>query len=83
MRWFHDRLAGYVGKRPHRRRYVDLGGYLYPASLTLRDLISGSSVFLEFNSITPDPDIVSERTFQFEVPEGVEVKRVERPHTET
>jgi len=66
-----------------RREYVDLGGRLYPASLVLHDLISGSSVFLEFNSITPDPDIVSESIFRFEVPDGVEVERVDSPRTET
>jgi len=66
-----------------RKEYVDLDGRLYPASLVLRDLISGSSVFLDFNSITLDPENVPDNAFRFEVPGGVEVKRVDNPRTET
>jgi hypothetical protein len=66
-----------------RREYVDLEGRLYPASLVLHDMISGSSVFLDFNSITLDPENVPANAFRFEVPDGVEIKQVDNPHTET
>jgi outer membrane lipoprotein-sorting protein len=65
-----------------RREYVDLGGRLYPASLVLRDLISGSAVFLDFKSITVNPEDVPESAFQFRMPEGVRVKQVARNQTE-
>jgi hypothetical protein len=60
-----------------RRRYVDLDGRLYPASLVLHDLVSGGSVFLDFESITLDPDNVPEGAFSFAIPNGVDVRRVD------
>jgi len=66
-----------------RGEYVDLGGRLYPASVVLRDMVSGSSVFLDFNSITLDPENVPENAFHFEVPDGVEVKRVDNTHVQS
>jgi hypothetical protein len=66
-----------------RREYVDLDGHLYPASLVLRDMISGSSVFLDFNSITPNPENVPADAFRFEVPNGAEIRQVDSPQTQT
>jgi hypothetical protein len=66
-----------------RRKYVDLDGRLYPASLVLRDLVSGGSVFLDFKSITLDPDDVPGGAFHFEVPNGVDVRRVDNARVET
>lgn len=65
-----------------RKEYVDVDGRLYPASIVLRDVISGSSVFLDFNSITLNPENVPDGAFRFAVPEGVEVKRLEAKKAE-
>lgn len=59
-----------------RNGYVDLSGRLYPSSIVVGDPVSGSSVFLDFDSITPDPENVPENAFRFEIPVGVEVERV-------
>jgi hypothetical protein len=66
-----------------RKKYVELDGRMYPSSLVLHDLISGSSVFLDFDTITLDPENVPENAFRFSLPNGVEVRRVEEPGTET
>ncbi len=80
VRFDEDGLAQLEIKR---RKYADLEGRLYPSSLSLHDLVSGSSVFLDFNSITLDPKNVPESAFQFQAPDGVEVKPVEKTRTET
>jgi hypothetical protein len=66
-----------------RKEYVDVDGRLYPASLVLRDAVSGSSVFLDFNSITFDPENVPDNAFRFDIPEGVDVKRLEPTQPQT
>jgi hypothetical protein len=61
-----------------RKRFVELDGRLYPASLVLRDAISGSSVFLDFDSITLDPENVDDGVYRFRIPDGVDVRTVEQ-----
>lgn len=65
-----------------RKEYVEVDGRLYPASLILFDAVSGSSVFLDFNSITLDPEDITDNAFRFDIPEGVDVERVEQTHPE-
>ncbi|MGD8413581.1 MAG: hypothetical protein PVF33_05085 [Candidatus Latescibacterota bacterium] len=59
-----------------RKEWVDVEGHLYPSSLVLRDLVSGSSVFLEFNSITVNPQNVPDNVFEFTAPSGARVEQV-------
>jgi outer membrane lipoprotein-sorting protein len=60
-----------------RREWVDVEGHLYPSSLVLRDLVSGSSVYLEFNSITVNPENVPDNVFRFTAPSGARIEQVD------
>jgi hypothetical protein len=75
--------GGDVQLEVERSGYVDVGGRLYPANLTLRDAVAGTSVFLDFHSITLDPENIPGKVFHFDVPDDVEVKRVEQTERET
>lgn len=60
-----------------RKDFADLDGRRYPASLVLHDLISGSSVFLDFSEITLDPENVPDEAFRFRIPDDVDVRSIE------
>lgn len=60
-----------------RKDFADLDGRLYPVSLVLLDLISGSSVFLDFSEITLDPENVPDDAFRFRIPNNVDVRPIE------
>jgi len=66
-----------------RKGFADLDGRLYPASLVLRDLISGSSVYLDFSRITLDPENVSEEAFRFQIPDDVNVRTIDTKKIQT
>jgi outer membrane lipoprotein-sorting protein len=66
----------------HRDKLADLGGRLYPSSIVLRDLISGSIVYLDFTSITLNPENVPAGAFQFRIPDDVEVKKIDTDEVE-
>jgi len=60
-----------------RKDFADLDGRRYPTSLVLLDLISGSSVFLDFSEITLDPENVPDKAFRFSIPDDVDVRPIE------
>jgi len=66
-----------------RKGFADLDGRLYPSSLVLRDLISGSSVYLDFSRITLDPENVSEEAFRFQIPDDVNVRTIDTKKIQT
>jgi hypothetical protein len=65
-----------------RDRYAELEDGLYPLVLILRDRIAGNSVFLEFKAITLNPDSIPEGAFDFEIPNGVDVRRARAVQSE-
>jgi len=50
---------------------ADFGGSSYPARVVVRDLESGDSVLLEFESVTVNPEKLAEGLFLPKLPEGV------------
>lgn len=62
----------------HREKFADLNGRIYPSSLVLRDLVSGSSVMLDFTAITLNPVDVPDEAFEFRIPDDVEVKEIDK-----
>jgi hypothetical protein len=58
--------------------YVEADGHLYPGKVVLRDAVSGSSIFLEFDSMTINPEAIQDKVFRFDIPEGVGVERIVR-----
>jgi hypothetical protein len=59
-----------------RKQYAELDDRLYPTRLELHDTRSRSAVYIDFTSILLNPDHLPERAFQFEIPAGTEVRRV-------
>jgi hypothetical protein len=59
-----------------RERYVDAGGRLYPARITLRDGSSGSAVVLEFERVTLDPADLGSDAFRPRLPPDARTEAV-------
>lgn len=56
---------------------VDFDGSSYPARVVLRDVTSGDSVLLEFESVTVNPQKLAEGIFRPKLPEGVTIDRTD------
>jgi hypothetical protein len=56
---------------------VDFEGALYPAKIVLRDVASGSSLLLEFGSVTVNPEKLAEGIFHPKIPVGVTIDRTD------
>ncbi len=69
-------VEGHAQLEIQRKDFTDIDGRLYPASIVLLDLISGSSVFLDFSEITLDPKNVPGEAFRFRIPDDVDVRPI-------
>jgi hypothetical protein len=61
----------------NRDKFASLDGRVYPSSLVLNDLVSGSSVYLDFTAITLDPEDVPDGAFRFRIPDDVDIIEVD------
>jgi len=59
-----------------RAEYVETDGHRYPGRVVLHDPASGSSIFLEFDSITINPEMIVDKLFHFDMPAGVGIERI-------
>jgi hypothetical protein len=59
-----------------RTEYVEANGHRYPGKVVLRDAASGSSIFLEFDSMTINPQVIRDKLFHFDMPAGVGIERI-------